>query len=902
MGFMDEEVLTVGSAAYNLAGDVKSRGNFTKNTILNLVISGASKSGLGRGMVNAHINGPATTYKRFAKWAEKSGYNNQVGNYTGLSYTANSLSQTGFDYLVATRAGFQKRAVSFSVETINIYLIATAYIFKNRPERRGTVYTVEQEMEIKYTFGPFPVYMPTGNLIIKYADNTQEIYTPPYVLTTISLYGYLYYEERPSGDPEITDTGWITATPPDRTGFIGTPIITSETVTGTKTIRTQIDYSDATPDTDSTTSSTISGVFNKEEGSYTKTSTVAATPTVVGKETVIVQDEESLYTVGFDAVVEVTTETLVGDVTKTTTKTTSSPTIETYWKYRRVTTITRDEKWEPIQIAIYQKGSSVTGDAAVFTAPVSVGKFFPVIPVRRFNQMIVDSTFPVQYEWNRKAARKAFGSKKKYDEIIESLETSESVNDIDHAWVVFGVSLGTQQRDGQAYLFEFFKNLADSTPVSVYAYRNANEFSADWVNFALALQLSSNDENQAAARPVPPVAQQYNFSVTATNGLQNWEYNVNIAGKGGDKTTGFGFNTRSQNKVGQCWVYHKGAVTIGVPTFISQSSDMSDTGGYYDFTLSTTQVVVFGSQITDDLWEEYEFFDLVHTNNVYGGKTVVTLAYKAIVDKDENSTFIIPLHEGVFEETGLIRRTQLSLECAFLVLNYYDIQEIPWYATGLFQILLVVAVIVITVYSGGIGGGTAGLLGTNAAVGATLGFAGTAAIVAGAVANAIAAAIVAAVITKASTMIFGDTWGKIIGAIVSIVVINLYTPGAKAFSISDMWTQMTKADNLMKLSLSGLQEYGNYMQGKAQNIMMETQKMQAEYETASNEISKMMNELMSGSGVDPQMISEAIRYATESPEQFFTRTTMTGTEIAEVSIKLVEDFPGPQQKLPYLED
>jgi hypothetical protein len=90
--FEDEERITVGSSAYNLAGDVNSRGNFLKNNILSLIFSGSSKQGLGVGIVDAHIAGPAMSYTHFYNWAESSGYNAQVGNTGGLIYSAEALS------------------------------------------------------------------------------------------------------------------------------------------------------------------------------------------------------------------------------------------------------------------------------------------------------------------------------------------------------------------------------------------------------------------------------------------------------------------------------------------------------------------------------------------------------------------------------------------------------------------------------------------------------------------------------------------------------------------------------------------------------------------------------------------------------------------------------------------
>ena len=119
--------------------------------------------------------------------------------------------------------------------------------------------------------------------------------------------------------------------------------------------------------------------------------------------------------------------------------------------------------------------------------------------------------------------------------------------------------------------------------------------------------------------------------------------------------------------------------------------------------------------------------------------------------------------------------------------------------------------------------------------------------------------------------------------------------------MADTWAEMTKADSLIKMSISGIQKYGEYMQSQAMKVTAETQAMVLEANTALNDINRLMNELLGDTGVDPSTITDAMRYATENPEQFFSRTTMTGTEIAETSIKLVEDFPAPQLALPYLD-
>lgn len=906
MGFKSKTTTTIsaGSSAYNLAGDVASRGNYMKNTILSLVVSGKSANGLGVGIVKSHISGPATAYMRFAKWAERSGFNNRVGNYQGIAVTSYVLGEEGFDFLVPPVPNRQKRIVSYSVGTVDLQSIALVYIYKYYPNYRGQNFEVKQETYDTINAQGYPITIVTGALLINFADGTQVVYVPPFDVNTPSLYAYLYYEERTQVGSVFYDTGWMyTANKPNTTGFVGSYILVPTPVSGTKTVRTLITYSDNTPSTNNTVTTVENPIYAREEGVFTRVDSVQATPDIVATTTTTTAYIYSQYILG-STTTKTSTNSTVGGVTKTTITTTTMPVVIITWQHHVLTQTTRDEKWEPVQLVVYKQGTSPYGNSVLFNMVGTIQKFFPVIPIRRTNAPINATNFPEQYNWNKKAVRKAFGSGDKYDDILKSLENNPDVSKIDHAWIVFGVALGTQQQDGLTYLYEFFKNLADSTPSDTRFLRDSDDFQTAWLQFVANYQASNQSEallnaSLADTRPIPPTPQQYSFEVTALNGIENWQYSVSVAGKGGNRIVGSGMNPRAGGKVGNAWAVNKGSVSIDVPTYTPATADAPASTQYVT---STTMLVAFGCQISDTLWEEYEYFDLVHTNNVYGGKVVQTLAFEAIDKKDENSGFIVPLHEAVFRETNLIRRTQLSLECAFLVLNYYEVQTTttPWYATGAFKILLIVAIIAISVATGGIGAGTAGVLGSNIAVGVSLGFAGTAAIVAGAIANALVASLVAAIITKAAGALFGSSFGNVVGAIVSMVVISMAVNGA-TFDINAQWAELTKADNLIKLSMSGLQEYSNHLQGVAVDLNKQTIDMIAESKLAMEKINTMTQELLKDSGVDPTMIAEATRYATERPDQFFTRTMMTGTEIADTSLKLVEEFPGPQLKLPYLD-
>ena len=889
MCLKDEERITVGSSAYNLAGEVVNRANFLKNTVLSLIFSGASKNGLGAGIVNTHFAGPAATYNRFFKWAEVSGYNAQVGNSAGLVYNSGALTPEGFSYLVPTKSTHDQRAVSFTTSTPDLNLIAFEWIIKNSPDKRGTTYTATLEKSV-ILLGTF-----TGKVLITYFGGATETFTPDYDLNSLAPMVYLYHEERPKVLTEVDDTGWLIQTPPDRTGFVGSPINDVQSIVENVITTEVITYSNSAPSSTTVSSSPQNLSFTKTVGAYTKVETVIASFYTVGKETTTVQNEESFYTVLFNTTTTSSSYVNAQNVTVTTTITVETPYIETYWKYRKVTTVISQPKWLPFLLKLYQKGTDAVGDSLLFIPPTPTEKFFPIIPLRRDNVMVDKEHFLTQYNWNRKASKKCFGAKKKYDSLIKSLADNPSLDQIDHAWVVFGVSLSTQQQDGFKYLYAFFKNLADMTVSVVGAHKNPLVYETAWAEYMAALEISTNDEHGFTPRPIAPSAQTYTLIINSSSGVRNWLYDIAITCKGGSQTVGNGYHQKSGRRLNQCWVYAKGEITITVPKYIKNVGDIDESVEYEPV---TSTIITFGKQVTPDIWVEYDFYDLVHVNNVYEGVSVTTLGATVIASLKEDSSFILPLHKNVFKELSLIRRTQLSLECSFIVVNYYDKQTIPWYSTGFFQIITVVAIVVIAVYTGYISADSIGLLGANAVVGASLGFAGIAATIAGFIANALAAAIVAALVTKVAISLLGEDVGRIIGVLASMIAINMMTPGG-SFSFGDAWAQLTKADNLIKLTLSGVSQYGSKLQNQAMEVYGKTQSFMEETNKVLETIHKLTQELIGGSGINPTTFSDAIRYVSESPTQFLDRTTMTGTEIAEISLKLVEDFPAPQLKLPY---
>lgn len=914
MGFMSETKIIAGSSSYNLAGGPESRGNFLTSTVINLVMAGSNRpKGMGGGIIDAHLAGPAVKYKRFAKWAETSGYNNQVGNYRGVTFARTTLSQAAFDFLVPPQAGWDKRVVLYDVGPIDLKLITQSYILDNLPARLGQNFNVEQEMHwVTGGTGIFRrQYVPTGRLIVQFTTDGAIVYfTPPFNMQASGTYAYVFYERRQVEAPTTVNIPWTDVTSDDDfPEFVPQNVVRTNNnimVDVPRKVVTTVSYSDGRPDEVTEVNSVIPQNFNQWTQIRTSDQEEAGTAHAPQISRIIKQYEETDYEIvnGTPVVTSETQETLPGTtppVTKTTKVVTTTDEIEATFRWRRETNTARVNPWENPRLAIYQQGTSAYGDSVMFNQGLESRKFFPVIPIRKYNVTINASNYPGQYNWNRQACLKAFGAKKRYNEIVKSLESSGSINDVDHAWVVFGVSLGSKTDHGMRYLYEFFKGMVDAQP-NTAALRNPDVVVAAWASFVEKVgevytgQSYQDEYGNQVSPPRPPVMEQYSVGVQALRGVVDWQYNVLIAAKGGHKVTGVGKHPRSKNKVGQCWVYNKRNITINTPEYHPGGGGDGGWDAYYTFPASTTAVIAFGKQVSENVWEEYELFDLMHTNYVHKGKNVITLAAKALANANEDTGFIVPLHETAFLESGLIDRTQLSLETAHLVLNYYEKQKIPWYATGFFKVIAVIVIIVISVFTWGAGAGAAGgVLGTNAAVGAALGLAGTAAIVAGAIANAIAAAIISAVISKASTALFGDKIGAIIGAIVSMVVVNLGSNNWN-FDMSKSLDSLTSADNLMKMSLSGANMVSDHLNTKMVALATETQELQELYQKQMEEMQAMASELLGG-GIYAQQMLNALRFAAESPEQFLARTMMNGDDIANITLNMVEQFPTAQLKL-----
>jgi len=286
---------------------------------------------------------------------------------------------------------------------------------------------------------------------------------------------------------------------------------------------------------------------------------------------------------------------------------------------------------------------------------------------------------------------------------------------------------------------------------------------------------------------------------------------------------------------------------------------------------------------------------LLHNNFVYGGNDVSITGKEALEDPEE-SGFIVPLNEGIYRSMSMKDSTQMATACSYMVFNCYQIVKKKWYQTGIFKIILVIVIVVVAYFTMGASlGASAGLLGTNAAVGAAIIGAGASAAaiaIVGAIANAIAALLLTKIITAGATAAFGDKWGAIIGAIASVIALQVGSAVASGQSMASGFSNLMRAENLLKLTSAVGQGYQGYVAGAMAEMATEQQRVMDEYQSEAREIRQQwVNTFGTDRGIiDPADITDAFGVSMESVDAFLQRTLMTGSDVADMSLDLLTNF------------
>lgn len=525
-------------------------------------------------------------------------------------------------------------------------------------------------------------------------------------------------------------------------------------------------------------------------------------------------------------------------------------------------------------VYIYKAGS---GNADLDVIANDVGsyfeEFFPAIPIRSDNQFISDLS-PTAFAQTQKAFRKAFNDN--ISKITDQIADHANLSEIDHAYIVFGVNADVKDKACLEYLYKFFRNLMDfqgrsGADQSGYASAYATYHAA-----VVAYQAWVDGGQVGTAPTIPDYPMNGGTYLRITNGGLLFNYDIELDWSFIDEETGSGLG-KIGAKTGDYW-------------FSAPVPDVESLMVISNVVLGAKPVrldeVYFYCQVSPTTWKRLRIIGMEHKNYVFRGYAVTTKLTEAF-NSAEKPSFVVPLHRPTFDSMGIIKQTQITTGGAHLVVNCYKVYVMSFWAGFISFLFIVIAIALITIFPP-----SGGLLGSSAGVGAALGLTGVAAIVAGTIINQIAAMIVLKIITKVSVEVFGEKWGAIIGAVVGFVAITVGTGLANGQSVSQMWGSMGSATNLLQLTNAVGSGISGYIAGAIQDIQTNMQNLETESEAKLKEVQEAYaaNIGYGSATFDPMSLTSISGNYLESSSIFLSRTLLTGSEIADMSLGMISNF------------
>ena len=294
----------------------------------------------------------------------------------------------------------------------------------------------------------------------------------------------------------------------------------------------------------------------------------------------------------------------------------------------------------------------LSNDYPVLDIPEDIAytQYMPIVPLRINNKNLTDPTLagtPL-YDTSKELLNK-IGLK--MDQLNEGINENPDINEVDHAYVVLGVSLHTEKDESNDYLYRFFDDLYARSFFSV------DIFSA-WLN--------SGKTN------TPPTN-----SIKISDGT----YNTQIVYYYVDKTTGSG-KVAEVGKVAKVITPWKKREVI---------SNGSLSYGYEN----PDNKVILRKQITEDTYDEVVISGLLFINNIYGARDYVTT-----IDKSDTDSFIIPINLSISEQMSILDNNTVYYDALKIVFNAYEYTKLKWYETGFFKFVVAIVSIAITISMG----------------------------------------------------------------------------------------------------------------------------------------------------------------------------------------------------------
>lgn len=879
----------VASQIYNMAGDVAERPNHMKSLI---VQSALAHDNVAERLRNGIINGPGSSLEQFQKWANtRYRMGLPTADITGDEIASLVPVRNAIPIPSGSPAGTYATVLNAEITEADASYWVEDYLLRNYPNLLLQDWAYEQDDV-------------SNQIVVSFASGRSDIIFNPtnwvggadyvaarYVLT------YPGFNEEPVAMGSFGPFRTANGTGIRRYSEVSRTALTPGVVSLDRREVRVVDYADDRPSvrTDQTTSQVVvtapeAVVYRWDENRGFAPGTQR--PVVMRHTKRVVSSQSKRQVVTRNSVTypdRIETSTVYQDVIMDT------------FNYTYTTQLRYNAEISSQKVFLYRIGSGTPTLDNLRVRRTTQREFFPVFPLRLNGRFINQAPHQAaMYEPVSRAYKKAYGDD--IDKLLEELADNDSIDDLDFAFLVFGVSLNETDKSGKRYIYEFFKGLMGNQLSSKSEWLNhqsqgrlasANARSLDLYSHRMTNRLRVGDA-EAPAIPQYPAPQRSQFildqNIPTLDHYRvslSWSYIAETihAGKG-----------RPGAKKDDIW-------------FTSTPLGSESRGNVFEFirdiaTGDVNKPLYMYHQVAPLRYRRLEIVGMVHSNYVYKNKSVVTWAH-AEHRKSEESAFFVPLHYPTLRKLPPVHKNQLAYCSRLLVLNSYQKVTTRWYQRGIFKVVFAIAMIAISFVVLGPAGlaATPGILGTNIAVGTAIGLAGTAAIIAGAAANMIAAIILTTIISKVSVDVFGEKFGHMIAAVATFFAFQMGSNFAATGSLNMDWSKVFNPQNLMNLTKAVGQGYQGMVNAKMQDLLGDYETAAAEYKDEMKVIEDRMNELYGDNAwINPMLMAELgdarENSFRESSGVFLQRTLLTGSDIAELSMSMISEFPSASIRLP----
>lgn len=902
--FSSKKETYVSGTVYNLAGALSDRPDFMKSVITNSALGGQD---LTKSIVNATLNGPAKNLVKFFTWAARS----YPGSMPRTDLDGEDLrSLVPLQTHIPHPAGSEVWVISGVVTEPDVSLWAEDYLLANRPELVSKPWTADINRvtgQLIITFGN-PQYPPISFLAPAFSRADKYI-AAKYAITRPGSSGPVVSLGTVSNISTIEGCGvrgYVAGDP------VTTPNIEVELVDKVTTTRS---FSDGSPREVTVVETPTTVYYPQIDRTFTLTTglpPVRSTGQIRRRITTKAVTRTRRVFTSYSRVVTHETDSETGVIT-TTVVATENQSLRDHFS---VTTSQQDHihaVTEQPQIFLYRIGSGNAALDALSTRTVIQRDFFPVIPVRLDNHFINANgdfdgvPFSEIYDAAAPVYKKGFGTE--IDDLIDQLKENENLDDIDFAYIAYGVVVNERDAHAKRYIYAFLKSLIEVQHSSKAAYDGAAETlrssarqEQDWNFWNNHVQdMFGPEPSDEPPRPSYPRPQRTEISLNPQS-PGNENYRISWRWTYIHETIMLG--KKPGKKLNDIW-WESAPDTAPVSNTSSGPVSFLNTGAFTGIGEIDRKRVYLYWQDREHAYRRLEIVGMHQSNYVYKDKSSgadLDDAVKSLLDEDggdgeDESEFFFPLSRPVLAALPVRTQNQLAGCCRLLVLNSYVTKKIRWYQRGIFKVIFMVAAIVLSfVFMNPAAlGSAAGLLGTNAAVGAMIGLSGSAAIIAGAAVNAFAAMLLTTVLSKVSVKVFGEKWGAIIGAVVSFIALGVGANFAATGNFSLDISQFMRVDNIMRLTESVGKSYTTYLRGETVALQEGYETALDEYKDQMDEIAEKVDEMFGQSAwINPMLMTEvgdSSRHSLrESSSTFLERTLLTGADICELTHGMIEDF------------